>query len=136
MNDFFAKLQPVAQNGMRIMVGLAFWTHGAQKLFAWFGREEPVALMSRFGAAGIIEFFAGSMVVLGFYHRPAAFLISGEMAVTYFWMHAGRNGELFWWANRGELPMVFAFVFLLIAAFGGGDFSVDGWLKKRREVAA
>ncbi len=136
MNDFFTKLQPLSLNAMRIMVGLAFWSHGASKLFAWFGREEPVALMSRFGAAGIIEFFAGGMVVLGLYHRPAAFLISGEMAVTYFWMHAGRSGELFWWANRGELPMVYAFVFLLIAAFGGGDFSIDGLLKKKRAAAA
>ena len=132
MNDFFTKLQPLAQNSMRIMVGLAYWTHGADKLFAWFGREEPVALMSRFGAAGLIETIAGAMVVLGIYHRPAAFLISGEMAVTYFWMHAWRSGELFWWANRGELPAVFALVFLMIAAFGGGDFSIDGWLKKRR----
>ena len=136
MNDFFAKLQPLSQNAMRIMVGLAFWSHGAQKLFGWFTVRDPVALMSRFGAAGMIEFFAGGMVVLGFYHRPAAFLISGEMAVTYFWMHAGRSGELFWWANRGESPMVFAFVFLLIAAFGGGDFSIDGLLKKKRAAAA
>ncbi len=139
MNDFFTKLQPVAQNGMRIMVGLAYWTHGAQKLFGWFGGfgdGNTVALMSRFGAAGTIEVIAGSMVVLGFYHRPAAFLISGEMAVTYFLMHAGRSGELFWWANRGELPMVYAFVFLLIAAFGGGDFSIDGLLKKKRAAAA
>ncbi len=135
MNDFFAKLQPVAQNGMRIMVGLAYWTHGAQKLFGWFTDRDPVALMSRFGTAGTIEVIAGSMVVLGFYHRPAAFLISGEMAVTYFLMHAWRNGELFWWANRGELPMVYAFVFLLIAAFGGGDFSIDGLLKKKQAAA-
>ena len=136
MNHFFAKLQPVAQNGMRVMVGLALWTHGAQKLFGWFTDREPMALMSSFGAAGIIEVFAGGMVILGLYHRPAAFLISGEMAVTYFWMHAGRSGELFWWANRGELPMVFAFVFLLIAAFGGGDFSIDGLLKKRQAASA
>ena len=136
MNDFLAKLQPLSLNAMRIMIGLAFWSHGAQKLFGWLGDRDPVALMSRFGAAGIIEFFAGGMVILGFYHRPAAFLISGEMAVTYIWMHAGRSGEFFWWANRGELPMVYAFVFLLIAAFGGGDFSIDGLLKKKQAAAA
>ncbi len=136
MNGFLTKLQPVALNAMRIMVGLTYWSHGAQKLFAWFGREEPVALMSRFGAAGIIEFFGGAMVVLGFYHRPAAFIISGEMAVTYWWMHAARSGEFWWWANRGELPLVYAFVFLFIAAYGAGDFSIDGFLAKRRSVAA
>ncbi len=136
MNDFFAKLQPLSLNAMRIMVGLTFWSHGAQKLFGWFTERDPVALMSRFGAAGSIEFFAGGMVILGFYHRPAAFLISGQMAITYLWMHAGRSGELFWWANRGELPMVYAFVFLLIAAFGGGDFSIDGLLKKKHAASA
>jgi putative oxidoreductase len=135
MYAFFSKLQPFALNAVRIMVGLAFWSHGAQKLFAWFGREEPVALMTRFGAAGIIEFFAGGLVVLGLFHRPAAFLISGEMAVTYWWMHVARRGDLWWWANRGELPLVYCFVFLLIAAFGGGDFSIDGWLAKRKRQA-
>ena len=58
MNDFFTKLQPFALNATRIMVGLTFWTHGADKLFTWFGRDEPVALMSRFGAAGLIETIA------------------------------------------------------------------------------
>jgi putative oxidoreductase len=136
MNDFLSKLQPFAVNAMRIMVGLALWSHGGQKLFAWFGREEPVALMSRFGAAGVIEFFVGAMVVLGIYHRPAAFLISGHMAVTYSWMHVAGRGSLGWWANRGELPLVYCFVFLLIAAYGAGDFSIDGWLAKRRAQTA
>ena len=131
MNDFFAKLQPLSLNAMRIMVGIQFWTHGGQKLFGWFGDRDPVALMSRFGVAGIIEFFAGGMVILGFYHRPAAFLISGEMAVTYWWMHVIRREEFWWWANGGERVVVYTFVFLLIAAFGGGDFSIDGFLKKK-----
>lgn len=132
MNDSLTRLQPLAINAMRIMVGLAYWSHGAQKLLAWFGREEPVALLSRFGAAGIIEFFAGGMVVLGIFHRPAAFLISGQMAVTYWWMHVVRRGELWWWANGGELPLVYAFVFLVIAAYGGGNLSIDHVLGRRR----
>ena len=57
------------------------------------------------------------MVVVGLFHRPAAFIISGEMAVTYWWMHV---------AGRG----------LVIAAYGGGDFSIDGFLAKRRSRAA
>ena len=136
MNDFLTKLQPVAVNAMRIMVGLTFWSHGAQKLFGWFGWDRDLDLMSRWGVAGAIEFFLGSMVVLGFYHRPAAFIISGEMAVTYWWMHAAGRGEFWWWANRGELPLVYAFVFLFIAAYGAGDFSIDGFLAKRRSRAA
>lgn len=134
MNDFFDKLKPLSHNLMRIFVGFAYWTHGGQKLFAWFGREEPVELMTRFGAAGIIEFFGGLLIMVGLFTRPVAFLISGEMAVTYWWMHALRNDSLWHWANRGELPLVYAFVFLVICAWGGGDFSLDGWLKKRTEA--
>ena len=136
MSGFLTKLQPIAMNAMRIMVGLALWTHGGQKLFNWFGWDRDMDLMSRWGVAGTIEFFLGALVVLGFYHRPAAFIISGEMAVTYWWMHAGRSGEFWWWANRGELPLVYAFVFLFIAAYGAGNFSIDGFLAKRRSRAA
>jgi putative oxidoreductase len=70
--------------------------------------------------------------MLGLFTRPVAFIISGEMAVTYWWMHVARNGELWHWANRGELPAVFAFIFLLLAAYGGGQFSIDGALAKRK----
>lgn len=136
MNDFFSKLEPLATNAMRIMVGLAFWSHGAQKLFGWFGANRTVELMSRFGIAGTIEFFVAPLVVLGLFHRPAAFLISGEMAVTYWWMHVAGRGELWWWANRGELPLVYAFLFLVIATRGGGDFSIDALLAKRKNPTA
>ena len=130
--DFLTKLQPLALNSFRIAVGFTYWTHGAQKLFAWFGREEPVQLMTRFGAAGIIEFFGGLMIIFGVFTRPVAFIISGEMAVTYWWMHAIGRGEFWHWANRGELPAVYAFVFLMLAAYGGGNFSLDGLLKKKK----
>ena len=66
----------------------------------------------------------------------AAFLISGEMAVTYWWMHVAGRGDLWWWANRGELPLLYAFVFLVIATRGGGDFSIDALLAKRKNQAA
>jgi putative oxidoreductase len=136
MNDFLTKLQPLSQNAMRIMIGFAFWTHGGQKLFAWFGREETVALMSRFGVAGIIEFFGGLLIIFGLFTRPVAFIISGQMAVAYWLQHVGGSGEIFHWANGGELALVYCFVFLFMAAWGGGDFSVDGILKNRRQSAS
>ncbi len=135
LNDFFSKLEPLATTAMRIMVGLAFWSHGAQKLFGWFAWDRTVAPTSRFGIAGIIEFFVAPLVVFGLFHRPAAFLLSGEMAVTYWWMHVAGRGELWWWANRGELPLVYAFVFLVVATRGGGDFSIDALLAKRKSQA-
>jgi putative oxidoreductase len=132
--DWLITLQPLTLNVTRIAVAFMYWTHGGQKLFAWFGREQPVELMTRFGAAGIIEFFGGLLLMLGLFTRPVAFIVSGQMAVTFWWMHVARNGELWHWANRGELPAVYAFIFLLFAAYGGGQFSIDGLLAKRKTV--
>ena len=67
--DFFTKLKPFSLNASRIAVAFMYWTHGAQKLLAWFGREELVELMTRFGAAGIIEFFGGLLLMLGLFTR-------------------------------------------------------------------
>jgi putative oxidoreductase len=127
MNNFFDKLQPFAHASWRIVIGFAFMTHGGQKLFAWFGREEPVAYMSRFGIAGVIEFFGGVFIMLGLFTRPVAFIASGHMAVAYWWMHAGGADpfSIWHWQNRGEMVMIFCFTWLLLAAFGPGDFSID-----------
>lgn len=131
MNRLFDQLKEPSHLLLRVMVGFMYWTHGAGKLFAWFGTESPVDLMTRWGAAGTIEFVCGTLIVLGLFARPAAFIASGEMAVAYFWMHLPRGG--FWhWANRGELVALFCFVFLFIAAHGAGRFSLDEWLKKRK----
>ena len=131
------RLVPLAHGLMRIVVAFLWWTHGAQKLFGWFGGFGPgggaAELMTRFGAAGTIEFVLGTLVMLGVFTRPAAFLASGEMAVTYFWMHAGSAGSIWPWANRGELPALYAFVFLFIAAAGPGALSLEGWWRGRRE---
>lgn len=126
---------PVAQTALRVFAGLGFFTHGAQKLLGWFGGMGPnggtVELMSRFGAAGTIELVAGICIVLGLGTRWAAFIASGEMAVAYFWMHAGGSGSIFWWANRGELVMLYSFIFLLFASWGAGPYSIDAKLGER-----
>jgi putative oxidoreductase len=120
---------------LRIAAGLGYFSHGAQKLFGWFGgfgQDGGTAeLMTRFGAAGVIEVICGAAIVLGLFTRPLAFLASGQMAVAYFWVHVG-GGGLFWWANGGELPMVYSFLWLYIAVRGPGSFSLDAWLERRR----
>ena len=138
MPDPLMRFQNFAYAALRIAAGLAFFSHGGQKLFGWFGGFGPdgsAELMSRFGAAGVIETVCGLGIALGLFTRPLAFLASGEMAVTYFWMHAGRSSELFWWANRGELPLLYAFLWLFVFARGSGRFSVDGWVRKRRATS-
>lgn len=136
--DASERFRTVAQTALRIAAGLAFFTHGAQKMLGWFGGfgadGGTAELMSRFGAAGLIETVAGACLVLGLATRPLALIASGEMAVAYFWMHWGRSGEMWWWYNRGELPLLYTFVWLLFAAWGAGPLSLDGWLRKRRRA--
>jgi putative oxidoreductase len=136
MFDFLKseRFREIGHNALRIAAGAAFFTHGGQKLFAWFGRDEPVAYLSEYGIAGFLEFFGGLAMILGALTQPIAFLLSGEMAVAYFWQHAagGESFSLWWWANRGELPLLYCFIWLFFAGHGAGSFSVDAWLAKRR----
>src|SRR5918992_5994494 len=107
---------------MRIVLGVLFACHGAQKLFGVLGGE-PVALFSLRGLAGIIEFVGGLLVAVGFLTSYAAFIASGEIAVAYFMAHVPRG---FWpIQNDGELAMLFCFLFLYIASRGGVKWSID-----------
>ena len=126
----------LSRTALRIGAGLAFASHGAQKLLGWFGGMGPdggtVELMSRFGVAGVVELVGGLLLVIGLGTRIVAFIASGEMAVAYFWMHVGANGQLFWWQNRGEVVMLYCFIWLLFAAWGAGPYSVDAMSGKSR----
>jgi len=82
------------------------------------------------GAAGLFELVGGVLVVLGLYTRLAAFILSGTMAVAYFYAHAPRS--FYPILNQGELPVLYCFVFLYLAAAGGGPWSLDR--KLRREA--
>ena len=75
------------------------------------------------GAAGLIELIGGALIVLGLFTRPVAFILSGTMAVAYFYVHSPR--DFFPLLNGGELAVLYCFVFLFIAAAGGGAWSVD-----------
>jgi len=126
-----AKLQAPIQGLARIVVGLLFFSHGAQKLFGWFGAEGTVELFSRMGVAGVLEFFGGAMIMLGLFTRPVAFILSGQMAVAYFWIHQPRG--LFPWDNGGELAALYSWVFLLFATIGSGCFALDSLLTRKNE---
>ena len=130
--------QSYALTLLRIIAAAAFFSHGAQKLFGWFGgfgAGGSAELMSRFGAAGVIEVVVGIALALGLFTRVLAFIGSGEMAVAYFWVHAAGSGSIWWWVNRGETVMLFSFVWLFFAAYGAGPYSLDAWIAKRRQRA-
>jgi putative oxidoreductase len=87
------KLTPRMLSILRIITGFLFMQHGAQKVFGWLGAQQPPPLFSFMGFAGALEFFGGLFILLGLLTRPVAFLLSGQMAVAYFMVHA-KNG--FW----------------------------------------
>jgi putative oxidoreductase len=112
---------------MRIVVGLLYVCHGAQKLFGVLGgvdrRGASAPLFSLFGLAGIIELVGGLLIVVGLMTGYAAFVASGELATAYFIAHVPRG---FWpIQNTGELAVLYCFVFLYIASRGAGAWSVD-----------
>jgi len=116
----------------RIVLGLLFACHGAQKVLGLFGGQK--ASMPLMIVGGWIELLAGLLIAVGLFAAVAAFIASGEMAVAYFMAHAPHG-----WApimNKGELAVVYCFAFLFIAARGAGLWSIDaarskGSLRKR-----
>jgi putative oxidoreductase len=118
---------------LRVIVGLTFSCHGAQKLFGLFGgmggHGAKAAFLSLLWVAGILETFGGLLIILGLFTRPVAIILCGEMAVAYFKMHAPRG---FWpILNMGELAVVYCFVFLYFFAAGPGPLSLDSLIRRR-----
>jgi putative oxidoreductase len=116
------RFAPYAYTLLRIVAGLLFACHGAQKLFGVLGGHR-MPLGSQMGAAGIIEFVGGLMIAIGLLTSLAAFIAAGEMAFAYFQVHAPRG--LWPIQNAGELAVVYCFLFLYIAARGGGMWGLD-----------
>jgi putative oxidoreductase len=134
MDRLLGGLAPYFYGLMRIVVGLLFACHGAQKLFGVLGGigGQPglsVPLVSLMGLAGIIEFCGGLLIATGVLTSYAAFIASGEMAVAYFTQH---SPGVFWpILNNGELAVLYCFVFLYIAAQGAGALSLERLVQRR-----
>jgi putative oxidoreductase len=130
MTAFLDAWAPRILSVLRIVSALIFMEHGTQK---WLnvpplGRPAPEFLsMSGFG--GILELIGGSLLVLGLFTRPVAFLLSGEMAVAYWWGHAPRG--FFPVLNGGDAAILYCFIFLYLAVAGGGAWSLDRVLRNR-----
>ncbi len=111
---------------MRITAGFMFSFHGAQKILGLFTQFQP-AVGSQLWIGGIIELAGGLAIMLGLRTRLAAFICSGQMAVAYFQFHwKFQLGQmLFPTLNKGELAVLYCFVFLFIACRGGVKWSID-----------
>lgn len=126
MNKFLGRFEPQLYAILRIVAGLLFACHGAQKLFGAFGGTPATDALMKFG--GCVEFFGGLLIAIGLLTSWAAFLASGMMAVAYFKAHA--PGGFLPIVNRGELAVVYCFLFLYMASRGAGTWSVAAALKK------
>jgi putative oxidoreductase len=125
---------PRALAALRIVAGYLYLQHGSAKLLgvphvAMFDHLSPLSLI---GFAGVLELVGGALVLIGLFVRPAAFVLSGEMAVAYFVGHASHGNVLLPMLNQGETAVLYCFIFLFLAAAGAGAWSVDTMTRPRR----
>jgi putative oxidoreductase len=127
MNPLLGRFTSHTYALLRIVGGLMFALHGSQKILGWPvdpsmpmkpGQLPPIAV-----AAGVIELILGLLIVIGLFTSLAAFIASGEMAVAYFIGHA--HGGFWPTINKGELAVLYCFVFLYIAAHDSGRIAID-----------
>ena len=110
----------------RIVAAFMFLQHGTQKMFSFpVEARGPYELLSQGGIAGLIEVVGGVLLLIGLFTRPVAFLCSGLMAFAYWLAHAPRGFFLWTVGNGGDAAVLYCFLFLTIAAIGGGKWSVD-----------
>ena len=130
MIEALAAWRPRALSVLRIVTGLMIIQHGMAKLLGFpvvasFANLSPFSLI---GAAGFIELIGGALLILGLLTQPAAFIISGEMAVAYFMVHAPKG--FFPLLNGGTLAIMYCFTCLYLSTAGAGPWSVDAAMKK------
>ena len=123
---------------LRVVAGLIFLQAGGVKLLDWFGGVPAgfgghPKFPSQIWIAGCLELVGGALILIGLLTRPVAFILSGEMAVAYFQFHQPRGT----WPiqNHGEAAVLFCFIFLFFAAYGGGPWSIDALWRRRRAGA-
>jgi len=127
------RLAPYVLSILRIVVALLFLQHGLSKLFGFPQPMAPPPLWTMEWFSGVIEFAGGVLLTLGLFTRPAALIMSGEMAVGYFMFHAPRS--FFPALNGGDPAILYCFVFLYLVFAGPGPWSLDAlWLRKRRSL--
>ena len=115
---------------LRIMTGLLLLQHGTTKYLSIpVGPMNNASPMTMGGAAGILELIGGALLILGLFTRPVAFILSGMLAVAYFYAHAPQG--FYPILNGGELAVLYCFVLLYIAAAGGGSLSLDKALRSQ-----
>lgn len=133
---FLDRFSPQLLSVLRIVAALIFMAHGTSKLLGFPATEmfaEPPPAFSLIWFAGVLELVGGALLVLGLFTRPVAFVLSGEMAIAYWMAHAPRS--FYPIQNDGDAAILYCFVFLYIAAAGGGAWALDNLLFRKKAPA-
>jgi putative oxidoreductase len=125
MDEFCQTWSPRLLSLLRIVTALLFLQHGTAKFFGFphVNAFDNLQWASLLGAAGVLEIVGGLLMLIGLFTRPAAFILSGFMAVAYFMAHATQG--FYPLLNQGELAVLYCFVFLYLSVAGGGAWSAD-----------
>ena len=132
MENFLRPWSAQLLSVLRIVIGLLHLHHGTSKYLNF-----PMSSLSNaspsdpVGAAGIFELVFGTLLILGLFTRPVAFVLSGLNAVAYFYVYAAKS--FFPLVNGGSLAVAFCFALLYIAAAGGGAWSLDKVLRGTKD---
>lgn len=125
-------LETIPKSLLRVVTGLLYMEHGVQKFFGWPPDEyhpHGVPLISFLGLAGSLELFGGFLFAIGLFTRSIAFLLCGQMAVAYWLVHFALSvSQPSGWmpvVNKGELAILYCFIFLFFMNDGAGAWSLD-----------
>ncbi len=125
---------------LRVVAGLMFMQAGGTKILGWLGGMPPEAggppaMWTQIWIGGMLELIGGAMILAGLLTRPVAFILAGEMAVAYWQFHY--KAESFWPSqNGGVAAVLYCFVFLFTMAYGGGEWSLDAVIGRKRKAGS
>ncbi len=134
-DNIAAKYQPIALSLLRFITGLLLFQYGVAKIFKFPVLPYFASIPPLITVAGTIELVLGGLLILGLWTRPVAFILSGEMAFAYFMGHMFKTPAapvFIPLLNGGNAAILFCFACLYLACAGGGLWSADAMMGKKK----
>ena len=127
--DSLEQVPAQALAALRVVTALTFTAHGTQKMFGFpasqMRRRRLRAVLADGRSPAVLEVFGGLAILLGLFTRPVAFILAGEMAYAFWFVHVPMMGQgnIIPVANGGDGAVLFCFVFLYLVFAGPGAWS-------------